>query len=114
MPPFLVIKVSSCRMNSYPIILSNPRPSMIANLLSQSLETYPNDHAPWCVGSTDLEVGSFGNMVEQELEESFRLFLLQTHNVLGESLVDIECLFSSHGVDTNERVLHGKREQTYR
>ena len=44
-------------------------------------------------------------MVVQELEEVIGFFLLKTDDGLGEARVDVESLFASHRVDTNNRVL---------
>lgn len=67
--------------------------------------THPNDDSPWFIRGPDLEICAFRDMVEEELEEVFGLFMLVPHDALREALVDVKRLFAGDRVHANERVL---------
>ena len=50
--------------------------------------THPNNDGARLVSRSDVEVGTFGKVVKEELEEVLGLFLLESDDVFSESLVD--------------------------
>lgn len=67
--------------------------------------TYPNDNSAWLVCGPDLEIGTFGKMVEKELEEVLGLFVLEANDAFREALVDIQRLLTRGWVDADKGVL---------
>ena len=51
--------------------------------------TYPNNDGTRLVSRSNVEVGTFGKVVKEELEKVLGLFLLESDDVFSESLVDV-------------------------
>ena len=51
--------------------------------------THPNNNGARLVSRSDVEVGTFGKVVKEELEEVLGLFLLESNDVFSKSLVDV-------------------------
>ena len=51
--------------------------------------THPNNNGARLVSRSDVEVGTFGKVVKEELEEVLGLFLLESDDMFSKSLVDV-------------------------
>jgi hypothetical protein len=96
-------EVGNGGVSSHPVVLSLSYEK--PNQIKENTETYPDDDGSRFIASADLEIRSFADVVEQELKEVIRFFLLETDNGLGEAQVDVESLLAGHRVDTNNGVL---------
>lgn len=64
----------------------------------------PKHDFAWSPANAKLRIDRFGVQVEEHLEERIRLFELQAVDLLGESLVDIECLLAGDRVCADDGV----------
>ena len=85
MPPLLLWEVARSGVDSQTII--------------------PYHQCAWFIGGTDLEVGTLRNVVEEELQQVLRLFLLEADNAAREALVHIKSLLACNRVNPDEGVL---------
>jgi hypothetical protein len=68
--------------------------------------THPNDYSSGLIPSSDLEISTFGNMVQEELEEVFGFFVFVSNDTTGETLIHVQSLFTCDGMNTNKGMLH--------
>lgn len=79
---------------------------LLSSVLNQvGGRTYPNNNSSWFVACSDNKIGTFRNMIEEELEQPFRLFVLESNDASCETLVYVECLLAGYRVFSYERVL---------
>lgn len=56
--------------------------------------TYPYYHCSRSVHGSDLEIGTLGDVVEKEVQDEVRLFLLESHDTPCETLIHVERFLS--------------------
>lgn len=117
--------VSGCSVNSDTVL----KEISYAHFKKRWSTYIPDDYSLWLPADTSLVVHSSSNVVQQECQKGVRLLLLQPHNAtsncncqhrFGEELwgsptarVDKQCLLSSSGVGSDERVLMLHRLPTH-
>lgn len=69
--------------------------------------THPNNDSSLLVCGPDLEVGAFGNMVVQEVQERIGLLLLKSNDFARKALVDEESFLPGDGMNAYDWVLRG-------
>lgn len=85
--------------------LSYGRDCVSIPYVRSSCQAHPDDQSSWLVGGADLVVGALGNVVEEEVQEVFGLFLLVPDDATRESLVDVKRLFACNWVYADKGVL---------
>lgn len=85
--------------------LSYGRDRVSIPYVRSSCQAHPDDQSTRLVGGADLVVGTLGNMVEEEVQEVFGLFLFVPDDATRESLVDVERLLACDWVDADKGVL---------
>jgi hypothetical protein len=68
--------------------------------------THPNDYSPGLIPGSDLEISTFGHMVEEEVEEVFGFLIFVSNDTTGGTLIHIQSLFTCDGVNANKRMLY--------
>lgn len=86
MSPLLRWIVTSCRVDGESVV--------------------PDDESSGLVSRADLEVGTLGDVVVQELEQVFGFLVLEANNVAREARVDIDSFLASYWAHTDNGVLN--------
>jgi hypothetical protein len=68
--------------------------------------THPNDYSSGLIPSSDLEISTFGYMVEEEVEEVFGFLIFVSNDTTSETLIHIQSLFTCDGMNTNKWMLY--------
>jgi hypothetical protein len=71
----------------------------------KKIQTHPNDYSSGLIPSSDLEISTFGNMVEEELEEVFGFFIFVSHDTTGETWIHVQSLLTCDGMNADNRML---------
>ncbi|KAJ3543851.1 hypothetical protein NM688_g5813 [Phlebia brevispora] len=106
MPPLLHREVTRSSVNSQAVVLE--RSQSLSNCyihLQVRHNTYPEHDGAGLPGRAHLEVRALGDVVEEEVEEVFRLFLPETDNAAREAWVDEQGLLAGDRVLADNGVL---------
>jgi len=90
--------------------LSCTRINRVRNKLEWPFErkhksTHPNNYSSGLILSSDLEISTFGDVVEEEPEEVFGFLIFISNDTTGISLIDEQSLFTCDGMNTNNWML---------